>query len=863
MSRADYYTPYSSGDDTEHTDESDLSDTEDPRVRREEDPRYAILRAPGPPLTTSAKQLEYQKGMGSPWDATTNITSLKNYTYMVAPKSVRTSLVSIKSSNRDKSVWPTPYNFQIKLPRVYTDVIKFQLTQMSFPNNKPQSTGLSLFASTLIDVLLEKGVPSSCISTCLNTINCTPSANAVAMIEMGRTNGAGEPLVNVLSLSDSSYNNTQLAQELTFQANNTPPLNLISYSTFYDIFTNTRDISVLFNEPGDNFQSLTNHQRYTLHTKDTIMNTYYTQQHIDSIPEITDHIAYTAYYFPILKEIIATQRALPFLQTGSVPFSDVQKRVMGPFEGLPGDFYYEMCSTNHGVLDGYRAYLTFELKNINQYKWSYQDKERKFVTLHDRLHTSIQRDLKRSYDRFMQHEQIRHGLTPHTFQTLQTNRSHSCIVKHLERNLSTVLGNYHFCNGYRYDCEDHITLESTFQAHALHEDEDFTCMFHYESTIGGIYGNYAGMRMRFTNFMDYHSSLVGYHGILQSTQQALSTIHGNVQYNYHTYVSNKYTGIFPDEMISNQSYTSGQALPVSFLSGQDIYSPGMALGAASPCLVSCLTNCQSTYSSSYQTCSTQYSTTYFTCSTTCGLSTNCVAQCTSTAQGTFTTCVAKAASTLSTCSSNCESNCSTIAGCTPICCEILSKLITKWYSNLPVNTVINTLAYRLGLDKAFPSTFNILSTVADFTSTGNLNYFMQINEEQGFNNIDVAMPENYAVSNETTGQIKLMSAKILMNGIGDTGISNTLIQNPTTFVNGLGKLDHLSIKVFYDDAALTPAWLLYPFTFEINEWNATFQIDEIVGQLRASKGWMNVPTIPILENPNQTPFLDYVKKDAT
>ena len=32
------------------------------------------------------------------------------------------------------------------------------------------------------------------------------------------------------------------------------------------------------------------------------MNKYYSQQHVDSFPVITDKIAYNAYYYPILKE---------------------------------------------------------------------------------------------------------------------------------------------------------------------------------------------------------------------------------------------------------------------------------------------------------------------------------------------------------------------------------------------------------------------------------------------------------------------------------------------------------------------------------------------------------------------------------
>jgi hypothetical protein len=136
---------------------------------------------------------------------------------------------------------------------------------------------------------------------------------------------------------------------------------------------------------------------------------------------------------------------------------------------------------------------------------------------------------------------------------------------------------------------------------------------------------------------------------------------------------------------------------------------------------------------------------------------------------------------------------------------------------------------------------------------------MKVNETQGFNNIDVAMKEDYSISQEPTGQVKFMFCKILMNGIGNTGISNTLIQNPITFENGLSKLDRLSIKIFYDDEAITPAWLLYPYTFEINEWNATFQIDENIGLASDADQWSRVPTVSIPENPYSAPYIPLIK----
>jgi hypothetical protein len=159
-----------------------------------------------------------------------------------------------------------------------------------------------------------------------------------------------------------------------------------------------------------------------------------------------------------------------------------------------------------------------------------------------------------------------------------------------------------------------------------------------------------------------------------------------------------------------------------------------------------------------------------------------------------------------------------------------------------------------------PLKYNIISTILDYTSSGTLNFLMQINDEQGFNNLDIAMSENYTVNNDTTGQLKLVAAKILMGNVGESGISQTLIQNPSIFENTLGKLDKLTFKIYYDDPAITPAWLYLPFQYEVNEWNATFQIDEEVGFINQDDGWSSVPTVPVPENPNDTSYLHYTKK---
>jgi hypothetical protein len=96
-----------------------------------------------------------------------------------------------------------------------------------------------------------------------------------------------------------------------------------------------------------------------------------------------------------------------------------------------------------------------------------------------------------------------------------------------------------------------------------------------------------------------------------------------------------------------------------------------------------------------------------------------------------------------------------------------------------------------------------------------------------------------------------MAAKILMQGVNTGEISETAIQNPVVYETPLGKLDRLSFKIYIDDQAITPAWLFFPFEIGINEWDATFQIDEEIALANRNTGWSgNVPTVPIPNNPS-------------
>ena len=845
MSAPAYYRPYTSDpddepeDDSEDSEEDDESEDEMERRRISQDPRYAILRAAGPALDTPAKQDKYNsQAPGAPFDVTTNIKSLVDHVYLDPPKATKTSLVSIKSSNRDTRLFPTPFRFQLKLPRVYKDVTKFQLVQMSFPNNASNVQPSTLFTSSFVEKLMNAGVPPQCSSVCISLANCTPASNALAFVEAGRTNTNGEPLLLTLAVPTASYTDAQVAQQLSLHANSTPPLNIIRYEDFSEVFLTTGDLTPLFNEPGECYVSRTTNQTFGMHSKLDIMRSYYTPSYLQALhggmDAITQEIALVAYYFPILKEVIATERARPFISlTGvvdssgnPVDFDTLSTAVMGAFQGFDSILYLTACRVNQAALDVYRPHLTFELRNINQYQWSYQSANRRFTTIHDQLHASLRREFSIQYQASLTDQLTLARLNDVTFETLkQTQVTAQGVARHMERQVSTVLGHTFLADGVTMvrragGVDYHTASGSTFTAAELAADADFNGLFCYRSTFGRSYGagGGTGVMLCFSTFTDYHSTLTGYQAVAQSTSFAVSSIYGGAHQTYHAYVASKYDKVLPSSMINTRGYLSQQGLPVAFVSGQTMYMPGMPMQGMVAASLDAGLRAQTLFSPAtdgHTDTPTPLPVYQFPSS----------------------------------------------MDCSTICCSVIQQMINGWYSSVPVNTVINSLAYRMGVLNMQPGTFNIFSTISQVTSTSTLNLLLSINDEQGFNNMDVTMPEDYSKGNDTTGQVKLISGKILMEAIGNSGVSQTVIQNPTVFENALGRLDKLDIRIYYDDDAITPAWLYLPYFLSIQEWDATFQIDEQVGFANQSTGWGARPSIPVPENPDSTPYLHFTHKN--
>ena len=174
------------------------------------------------------------------------------------------------------------------------------------------------------------------------------------------------------------------------------------------------------------------------------------------------------------------------------------------------------------------------------------------------------------------------------------------------------------------------------------------------------------------------------------------------------------------------------------------------------------------------------------------------------------------------------------------CCAFINAILDNIYSCFPAEYIASAAVFQ----KAGFIGSNILNYYSTLASAGAVtknNLYLQLNVEQGLNNMDVAVKENYNISNETTSQHKVVLGKLLTEGTGFQDITQTVVQLPAKFDTPLSTIDHFTFNLLLDD--LTPLSKIFPFQLAGTDWDGILQIDEEVGTLDRDTDLAPVPTI--------------------
>ena len=331
QSHQSYYQPYLS--DSEDSDSSSISSTDLTADGRNPIGSTDSLRQAGavsntvvtqitdriqPKLGNSRAGLEY-----STYDIS-GVINIPSGTKFDTTAGTYTSILMINSLDRDRNVYAQPTFFTIRLPRTYRNVSQFSITQMkllsSFYYFRPDKENVSL-----------------------------------QVVEQGRTivaNGQTVDNVITVTLRTGSYDITTLLAELQLQLNRTP---LFFYfpngiNDFITLFTAAGDLSVGFNQPGDNYYNSLKSTFIANPTMTQIVTTYFPSTNAN-LNTFTYGNVLIAYYYPVLYEQVndpayVSKLILTLTTSTLLPGETVTSRILYTFQGLGDPVILELINTN-------------------------------------------------------------------------------------------------------------------------------------------------------------------------------------------------------------------------------------------------------------------------------------------------------------------------------------------------------------------------------------------------------------------------------------------------------------------------------------------------------------------------------------
>lgn len=835
-----YYTPYTntyqeyqsdseseSGSDSSSDSGSSTSSYENTIARGSDDPRYAIIRAAGPDLQTTEKQLFYQMDTndhGYPyndWEPSTSNSKVEDKLLgTAAPKTVstQTSLFSLTSDNRDVSVYPHSTFFTLKTPRTYRNVTQIQFVNINFPYFLTYVTDASSLFNEVVSYIQSNyglNIPSySNCYTCLGSIGsrgATSSLVGGSFSEIGRTNpvASNEPLTHTFTLSPGNYTGPSYAAEMDKQMNLTPPFNIISYAEHRQIFMSTKTVNHLFNTGGKWYYSISTKSYLRNATNDTITADYIPSINLENPAQPNEREIFVAYFYPVLKQTFSTFFDDKFLDFGSYTPDKVKSLIFQTFQGLSYPFYYEITYKNREILKSMRRMYTFEYYPINSYTWSYSPQTQKISVIHTDLHPSLKNEIQMKNNFHQEQAMGALGYNPHSFMIAKTKSSQTtAVVNDLANTLNkalaeiggTVLSTDSLAN-------PHSILVTQQKGSNQNEDDALFALTQDSSPI-----------LLLENRSEpYTFGSISISTLLQeSNKQNMLREHAESPYSLHLDNLNKASEcsraghmLLPNYLGVNVSCKDFSSLYSTFL---NYYSTNTGLAK----------DIQTVHTKTTELTSNFINTKYNKVLPSTILSNNAYMNNTGTGGVTFH-------------ASRVLHYASTPAGAYPppynndiSCCAIVNGVLRNFYGCLPANYLVNTVYYQLGFGGNDILSFYTINGYT--TSPATHNIYLQLNLEQPLNGMDVAKKENYNISNETNSEYKLMLGKLLTRGSSVGAYTQTIVQVPAKFApSPLASIDHFTFRFFLDD--MVPLDLLYPFQVTGTQWDGIIQIDEQVAIL--------------------------------
>ena len=332
-----------------------------------------------------------------------------------------TSIINIDSVNRDKTVYPQPTNVVLRLPRIYRNIINFQIVQMKL------LSAFFYFRLTKQNI----SIPINEQSRYLDS-----NGNVVTGSNVTDSNFYKVPNVITTTIREGSYDINGLINELNLHLN-TPPIfyDFINGITdFIKLFQSTGDYGVGFNLPGDYFYDSVLNQFFANPTLDYIVTRYF-QTRLAGQTSYTINQMTIAYYYPVLKEILLddnyTGMPISFssanqslLNSTETPYT----RCVYYFQGLDDQYVFSVINTNISVLDAYRLAHTFRYSLVNKYSVTYDTFNNRVLISAPSLNTSLSNTIVAKSNTYFNQQLASNKITYSNYLTIQAQNTANLII---------------------------------------------------------------------------------------------------------------------------------------------------------------------------------------------------------------------------------------------------------------------------------------------------------------------------------------------------------------------------------------------------------------------------------------------------
>jgi len=336
--------------------------------------------------------------------------------FIRATKQQVTSIINLDSTDRDKQVFIQPTNLQLRLPRVYRNIINFQIVQLK-----------------LLSAFYYFRKSKNNISISINEQNRFLDSNNSVVTGTNITDSNFNKTLNIITnkIREGSYDINTLINELTIHLNITPVFYdfVGGFNQFVPLFASSGDYSVGFNLPGDYYYDSIINNYVANPTIEQIVSKYFKSRFANQTSYTVDNIK-IAYYYPVLKELLLDENYLgdainfslansSYLVIGETPYT----RCVYYFQGLNDQYILSVIQTNISVLDSYRLSHTFRYTLINKYVISYDTFNNHISITTQSLNTSLVNLINSKQSNYYAQQFSQNGITSNDYTELFTQNT--------------------------------------------------------------------------------------------------------------------------------------------------------------------------------------------------------------------------------------------------------------------------------------------------------------------------------------------------------------------------------------------------------------------------------------------------------